>query len=86
MGLFGNLKMISMNIGDQLTIAHDLITEGGQITFKKGQKVIINSIEKDDAKWSNMYGMWMPERIWGIKLEGHYGIYFLNAFKETQNK
>ena len=74
-----------MNIGDELTIAHDIINESGQITFKKGQKVIVREVWKDDPHWSNVFNMWIPEKIHGVKLTNHYGIMFLSCFEETKN-
>jgi hypothetical protein len=74
----------TINVGDELTIDHEIINDAGQISFTKGQKVIIREIWKDEGHWSNVYDMWIETKIHGVKLEDHYGIMFLNCFKETK--
>ena len=75
-----------MNVGEELTIDHDIINDSGQITFTKGQKVIIREIWKDDGHWTKGFGHWVDTKIHGVKLEDHYGIMFLSCFKETKNE
>lgn len=74
-----------MKAGDELTIAGDIIDISGRIIFNKGDKVKIHEVMKYAAHWSNFYNIWYDEEIWGIKLEGHYGTWFLNCFEETIN-
>jgi hypothetical protein len=71
--------------GVELTISHDIISHSGGILFTKGEKVKIREVWKDDARWSNIYDMWIPEIIRGFKLEDHYGIWLLDCFEETIN-
>ena len=78
--------MTKLEIGDELTIAHDIITIGGQILFEKNQKVIIRDIWKTEGHWSNLGSYWIDAKTHGIKLEDHYGIMNLRAFKELQNE
>lgn len=73
-----------MKAGDELTFDHDIINHSGEILFTKGQKVKIREVWKDDAHWSNIYNIWIPENIHGFKLEDHYGIWLLDCFKETK--
>ena len=73
-----------MNIGDELTIEHEIIDSSGGILFSKGEKVIISYIDRDISHWSMLRGGYTPEKICGVKLEGHYGTWFLNCFEETK--
>lgn len=74
-----------MKKGSKLTIANDIINDSGFIIFSKGQKVIVSEVWKDEARWSNTYDMWMPEKIHGFKLKGHYGLWLTNCFEETKD-
>lgn len=74
-----------MEKGDTLTIDNDIIDISGNILFSKGQKVIIREVWKDEARWSNVYDMWMPAKIHGFKLKDHYGLWLTNCFVETKN-
>ncbi len=76
---------IEIKKGSILTISGDIFDIGGWIIFTNGQKVKIKEVLKTPARWSNFFNMYMPERIDGIKLNGHYGIWFLNTFEETKN-
>lgn len=75
-----------MEIGDELTIDHNIIDSGGCILFTEGQKVIIREVWKDEAKWSNFYNMWMPEKTHGFKLVDHGGLWLVDCFEETKEK
>lgn len=74
-----------MEKGETLTIDHDIIDGTGHIVFTKGQKVIIDEVWKNEARWSNVYEMWMPAKLHGFKLVGHYGLWFVDCFIETKN-
>ena len=71
--------------GVELTIDHDIIDSSGQVIFLKGLKVRIREVWKTEGKWSNLYSMFVPEVIHGIKLEDISGIWFLSCFSETKN-
>lgn len=74
-----------MEKGNELTIDHDIVDFAGNLLFSKGQKVIIKEVWKDEARWSNVYDMWMPAKIHGFKLKGHYGLWLTNCFEETKD-
>lgn len=74
----------SIEIGDELTFACEIISPSGRILFSPGDKVIVDDVWKDNAKWSNIYDWWMPEKIHGVKLIGHDGWWLLNSFVETK--
>jgi hypothetical protein len=78
-------QAIKLRAGAVLTIDHDTITSSGQLGFKKGEKVTVREVWKTEEKWSNIYNVWLDEVIHGVKLENHYGIYFLSLFEETKN-
>lgn len=78
--------MIKLEIGDELTIACEIIGASGCIFFEKDQKVIIREIVKEEGHWTKGFGPWIPERIWGIKVEDEYGIMSLKSFKETKDE
>ena len=78
--------MKKVKIGDELTIAYEIITIGGQILFEKDQKVIIREVWKTEGHWSNLGSYWIDTKINGIKLKDDSGIMSLNAFKETKDE
>lgn len=71
--------------GVELTVTNDIIDFSGNIIFSKGQKVTVTEVWKDDAHWSNVYDWWIPEKIHGFKLEGHYGWWLVSTFEETKD-
>ncbi len=77
---------MTLEIGGELTIVHDIFGIGGNYIFRKGQKVTIRDIWKTDGKWSNLYNYWQPERINGVKLHEESGIWFLDTFEETKTQ
>lgn len=76
---------LPVKAGIELTVDHDIIDGSGHIIFNKGQKVKIREVWKDEARWSNIYNIWIPEIIRGFKLEDHYGLWLLDCFEETIN-
>jgi hypothetical protein len=72
--------------GDFLTVDHDVINDAGEIVLIKGQKVTISEVDTTLSKWSNFFGMFMPEKINWIKLEEVYGMWFLSTFMETKQE
>lgn len=71
--------------GVELTIDHDIIDSSGCIIFLKGLKVKIREVWKTDGKWSNIYNMYVPEVIHGVKLVDIDGTWFLSCFSETKH-
>lgn len=74
----------SLTPGSELTIDHDTISQSGHIYFKKGQKVKVMEVWSTEGKWSNIYNIWIPKVVHGVKLENEYGIYLLSLFTETK--
>ena len=73
--------------GDTLTFRMELITIGGQILFKKGQKVIVRDVEIKKGHWAwGFSGIWYPDKLLWIKLEDHYGLYQPDCFEELCEK
>jgi hypothetical protein len=50
-------------VGGSLTVDHDIINDAGELVLCKGQKVIIREVDITPSKWSNFFGMFMPEKI-----------------------
>ena len=70
-----------MNTGDKLTIKHDIIGISGSLLFAEGQEVTVREVVKSGGYYSKLCGYWIDERVHGVKLQGHYGIWFLTCFK-----
>jgi len=75
----------TLRIGQYLTVDHDIIDISGQIIMEEGQKVVIRQINITPAKWSNVFSMFMPEKINSICLYQIYGCWLLSAFTETKS-
>jgi len=74
-----------LSAGGSLTVDHDIINDAGELVLSEGQKVTIREVDITPSKWSNFFGMFMPEKINWVKLEGIYGIWLLSAFTETKS-
>jgi hypothetical protein len=70
-----------MKKGDTLTIAHDILSLSGEIIFKKDVKIKVREVVKSGGFYGKVSGYWIDERIDGVKLQGHSGIWFLTCFK-----
>lgn len=79
------LKHEDIKVGMTLTVDGEIVDIGGWTIFEKDQKVKVKEVQKEGGKWSKAFGMWMPEKVTGVKLKGQYGIWFLNTFKETKH-
>jgi len=76
-----------LEIGDTLTIDHEIIGADSRLLFNKNDKVIISKIYTRKAHYSrNCPDIWIPEKIWGIKLVDVYGIWLVSTFKELKNE
>lgn len=74
-----------LNVGDTLTVDHDIIDISGNIILGKNQKVVVKEINKTPPKFSSVFYVYMPERINSVKLEDYCGVWILSTFKETKN-
>lgn len=70
-----------MKAGDVLTVNSEIISHSGKIIFSPGDKVTVSEVLKAGGKYGKISGYFIPERIIGVKLKGHYGIWF-NIFVE----
>lgn len=74
-----------IKIGDELTVAHDIIGISGAVHISKGQKVKVRKIDKREGFWGKISGDWYPEEILFIGLDGLEGVVFLpTVFKEIK--
>lgn len=73
--------------GDVLTIKNEIISIGGQITFEKGQKVIVNEALIEKGHYSRICpDIWYDDKLTWIKLEDHYGLWQPDCFVELSDK
>jgi len=73
--------------GDTLTVNCEIITIGGQITFEKGQKVIIRDIEVEKGHYSRICpDVWYDNRLLWVKLEGYHGLWQPDCFEELSEE
>ena len=79
-----NEYLLSLKEGDTLTSDGDVVTMGGDLLFEKGEKCIINEILKTPSRYSSTFNLQYAEKVDGFKIEGKYGIWFLNTFTETK--
>lgn len=66
-----------IEVGDELEFAVEIIGASGQILFNVGDKVIVSKIHKT----SKITGLRVPERVFGISIDGTYGIWLLRCFR-----
>ena len=69
--------------GCTLTVRADIVTSYGAIIFKKGQQVKVSEVVKTDGHWARFGGYWIPEKIDGVRIAGHIGLWYLSCFEET---
>lgn len=72
-----------MKSGDVLTVNSEIISQSGKIIFSKGDKVTVSEVIKTGGYYGKTAGYFIPERMVGVKLVGHYGIWF-NIFVEDE--
>lgn len=72
-----------INIGDILTVAHEIIDITGGIILSENQKVVVRDLLKTEAHWSKICpDIWVEEEVHAVYLEDTYGIWKLTTFKE----
>lgn len=74
-----------LNIGDTLTVDHDVVDKNGKIILSENQKVIINEINKIPSRFSPVFNIFLPERINSVRLKDQKGAWILSTFKETKD-
>lgn len=72
-----------LGAGCRLTIREDIVTCYGAIIFKKGQQVKVSEVVKTEGRWARFGGYWIPEKIDGVRIAGHIGLWYLSCFEET---
>jgi hypothetical protein len=81
------MALIFPKEGDTLTINGEIITIGGQITFNKGDKVIVDEVIIDKGHWSRICpDIWVEDRLVWIKIVGKYGLWQPDTFEELSKK
>ena len=78
-----NDYLLSLKPGDTLTIKGEIFDIAGNTLFNN-EKVIIEEVLKDPAKYSKVFNMYYAEKVTGFKIKDKYGIWFLNTFEETK--
>lgn len=75
-----------IEIGDTLTIDHEIIGNDGRIIFEENQKVRVRDTWIVEGRWSRLCpDIWIEAKLRGIFIEGVYGIWLIRAFKELKN-
>lgn len=76
----------TLKAGDQLTVKNDIIDISGNIIHDKGSKVTVRDVQSTPGHWSRICpDIYNPEKIYSVRLIGHYGHYNLGTFLETNN-
>ena len=75
------LKFI-LKIGSELTFANHIIGDSGRIIFEKGDKVIITEVIIKPASVGKRSGIYYPEQIEAVRIEGLIGVWYSGAFVE----
>lgn len=71
--------------GDKVTADHDVIDISGNIILEKDKEYIARKLTIRKGFWGWSSGMWYPDQLLDISIEGHYGGTFLpQVFKETK--
>lgn len=71
-----------IEIGDTVTVINDhVLIDGSKVNLHKNQQMIVRDLKTTDGFWSGDY--WIPERVIGVLLEDHYGVYPMDCFYEN---
>lgn len=71
-----------IEIGDTVTVINNhILIDGSGINLYTNQQMVVRKLMKTDGYWSGDY--WIPERVIGILLEDHYGVYPMDCFYEN---
>ena len=74
-----------VKVGDILTWKFNLINDGGQIIFNKGQKVEVSDVKITEGHYSRICpDIWVDDRLDWIQLIGEYGLYEPDCFIELK--
>lgn len=69
--------------GDILTWKFDLINDGGQIIFKKGQKSEVSNVVIEKGHYSRICpDIWVEDKLTWVQLVGEYGLFQPDCFVE----
>lgn len=72
-------------VGDQLTIRGEIISQSGYSIFNPGDKVTIQDIPIHKGYWSRLCpDIWVPDTVMCVKLMEEDGNWKLGAFVEFQ--
>lgn len=69
-----------IEVGSTLTVMNDHISIDGNINLESNKQMIVRELKTTDGFWSGDY--WIPERVIGVLLEDHYGVYPMDCFYE----
>jgi len=69
-----------MKAGDALTVNSNVISNSGKIIFSIGDKVTVSEVLKTGGYYGKLAGYFITERIIGVKLKEHYGIWSTSIF------
>lgn len=76
-----------VEVGDKLTIDHEVFDIGGNIIFEANQEVVVSKLWVSEGRWSNLCpDIWIPEKLNGVYLVDEYGIWLPSLFKELKTK
>jgi hypothetical protein len=83
---FRKRKKLMVKAGDILTWRFDLINDGGQVIFTKGQKVEVSDATIEKGHYSRICpDIWIKEQLLWVQLVGEYGLYQPDCFVELNN-
>ncbi len=75
-----------VNIGDILTVDHEIINICGEILLAENQKVEVRDLFINDGHWSRLCpDIWIPPKLLGVIIVGEYGIFLPQVFKELKD-
>ncbi len=58
-------------IGTEITFASDILTIGGQISHKKGEKAFISDVQYTVGYWSHVFsGLYIEPKISNFRING----------------
>jgi len=70
-----------IEVGNTVTVINDHIDISGNINLHSNKQMIVRELKTTDGFWSGDY--WIPERVIGVLLEDHYGVYPMDCFYEN---
>lgn len=70
-------------LGDILTVKYELFNVSGNLIFNVNDKVKIDRLIVKEEFFGKKSGVFYPAQIRGIEIDGVYGEWSLEVFKET---